>query len=87
MRVEREKEIEDKRKQDEERQRLEVIKAKAIISAPKQVGTIDLNPQKVVIPVSKPVVAVTPKVVAPKAVAPKVVVEKPVLKEIPKKID
>ena len=46
LRIEREKEIEDKRKADEERQRLEVIKAKATVSGPKQVGTIDLNPKK-----------------------------------------
>lgn len=46
LRIEREKEIEDKRKADEERQRLEVIKAKATVSGPKQVGTIDLDPKK-----------------------------------------
>jgi translation initiation factor IF-2 len=46
LRIEREKEIEDKRKLDEERQRQEVIKAKATVTAPKTVGTIDLNPQK-----------------------------------------
>ena len=46
LRVEREKEVEDKRKADEERQRLEVIKAKAaVVTGPKQVGTIDLNPK------------------------------------------
>ncbi len=49
IRIEREKEIEDKRRADEERFRLqEVIKAKATVLGPKQVGTIDLNPQKVV---------------------------------------
>ena len=47
LRLEREKEIEDKRKHDEERQKqLEVIKAKAVVTAPKQVGTIDLSPKK-----------------------------------------
>jgi len=46
LRIEREKEIEDKRKLDEERQRQEVIKARAVVTGPKQVGTIDLNPQK-----------------------------------------
>jgi translation initiation factor IF-2 len=46
LRIEREKEIEDKRKADEARQQQEVIKAKATVSGPKQVGTIDLNPQK-----------------------------------------
>ena len=72
LRIEREREIEEKRKQDEERQRQEVIKAKATINAPKQVGTIDLNPQKPVIPVTKPVVADTPL---------KSEIEKPILKE------
>jgi translation initiation factor IF-2 len=46
LRLEREKEVEDKRKLDEERNRQEVIKAKAVVSGPKQVGTIDLNPTK-----------------------------------------
>ncbi|SCY75226.1 translation initiation factor IF-2 [Flavobacterium caeni] len=46
LRIEREREIEDKRKHDEERQRQEVIKARATVTGPKQVGTIDLNPQK-----------------------------------------
>jgi len=46
LRLEREKEIEDKRKIDEERQRQEVIKAKAVVTGPKQIGTIDLNPSK-----------------------------------------
>jgi translation initiation factor IF-2 len=48
LRIEREKEIEDKRKVDEDRQRQqqEVIKARAVVSAPKQVGTLDLNPKK-----------------------------------------
>src|SRR6186713_797421 len=46
LRIEREKEVEDKRKIDEERQRQEeLIKAKAIITAPKQVGKIDLEPK------------------------------------------
>jgi translation initiation factor IF-2 len=51
LRIEREKEIEDKRKLDEERQRQEVIKAKATVTGPKQVGTIDLNAPK---PATKP---------------------------------
>ena len=48
LRIEREKEIEDKRKFDEERQKQqqEVIKARTIVTAPKQVGTLDLNPKK-----------------------------------------
>jgi translation initiation factor IF-2 len=59
LRLEREKEVEDKRKLDEERHRLEVIKAKAVVSGPKQVGTIELNPPK---PVAK-----KPEVELPKA--------------------
>jgi len=58
LRLEREKEVEDKRKLDEERHRLEVIKAKAVVTGPKQVGTIDLTPSK---PAPK-----TKEVVAPK---------------------
>jgi len=47
LRIEREKEIEDKRKQDEERLKSqEVIKARATVSAPVHVGSIDLNPKK-----------------------------------------
>jgi len=74
LRLEREKEIEDKRKLDEERQRLEVIKAKAVVTGPKQVGTIDLNPAKA-----------TPIPAKPEAViAPKVEVAEPVQKEVAK---
>jgi translation initiation factor IF-2 len=61
LRIEREKEIEDKRKADEERQRLEVIKAKATVSGPKQVGTIDLDPKKA----APAPVAETPKTAKP----------------------
>ena len=50
LRIEREKEVEDKKRQaDEERQRQEIIKAKATVVAPKQVGTIDLNPKPTVV--------------------------------------
>jgi translation initiation factor IF-2 len=59
LRIEREKEIEDKRKLEEERQQQqELIKAKATITAPKQVGKIDLEPKAPVAPVQevKPVV-------------------------------
>lgn len=58
LRIEREKEIEDKRKQEEERQQQqELIKAKATITAPKQVGKIDLEPKAPVAPAqpAKPV--------------------------------
>jgi translation initiation factor IF-2 len=80
LRVEREKEIEDKRKLDEERQRQEVIKAKAVVTGPKQVGTIDLNPKKATVPAPKPVEA-TPKSV--EVVTPKAEVEKPIIVEKP----
>ena len=50
LRVEREKEIEDKRKLDEERQQQELIKAKTVINAPKQVGKIDLAPKTIISP-------------------------------------
>ena len=44
LRIQREQEIEEKRKQEEERQ--EVIKAKAVVTGPIQVGKIELNPKK-----------------------------------------
>ena len=44
LRIQREQEIEDKRKQEEQRQ--EVIKAKAVVTGPVQVGKIELNPKK-----------------------------------------
>ncbi|GGE97983.1 translation initiation factor IF-2 [Flavobacterium limi] len=71
LRVEREKEIEDKRRQDEERQKQqEIIKAKAVVTGPVQVGKIDLNPKKpaaVQIPSEGPakVKVEEPKVVQP----------------------
>ncbi len=79
LRLEREKEIEDKRKQDEERARQqEVIKAKAVISAPKTVGTIDLD--------KKPVPKVEAAPVTPKE-EPKVVAAKePIKDEVPAEV-
>ncbi|MFB9078721.1 translation initiation factor IF-2 [Flavobacterium procerum] len=75
LRVEREKEIEDKRRQEEERQKQqEVIKARAVVSGPVQVGKIDLNPKKPVataVQPEEPVKSEEPKTVQ----AP---VEKPV---------
>jgi translation initiation factor IF-2 len=84
LRVEREKEIEDKRKHDDEvlKQQQEVIKARAVIAGPVQVGKIDLGPKKTpAAPVAK---APIQKKEAPKTEAPKadVVVEKPVVKEV-----
>ncbi len=66
LRIEREKEIEDKRKHDEERQRQEVIKAKVVVSGPKQVGTIDLDakpvaPKSVEVPVIIPLDEAAPE--------------------------
>ncbi|MES2812431.1 MAG: translation initiation factor IF-2 [Bacteroidota bacterium] len=89
LRVEREREheLEEKRKLEEERARQEVIKAKASVTAPKQVGKIDLNPVK---PVEKPVekptekktIEAKPVVEAPAVeVKPEVVSEKPVKTE------
>jgi translation initiation factor IF-2 len=50
LRLEREKEIEEKRKVEEDRlKKQEVIKARAVIAGPVQVGKIDLNPKKPVI--------------------------------------
>ncbi len=63
LKRELEKEQEAKRLQEEERQRQEVIKAKAVLSAPKAVGKIDLGPKKPI------VVSETPKV-EEKAIAP-----------------
>ena len=71
LRVEREKEIEDKRKQEEDRQRnQEVIKARATVSAPKQVGNIELN-QKPSTPIASPPSEKTdPKVIGEKPSQP-----------------
>nr|WP_199001775.1 translation initiation factor IF-2 [Flavobacterium sp. ASV13] len=81
LRVEREKEIEDKRRQDEERQKQqEIIKARAVVTGPVQVGKIDLNPKKPTV-VSTPVVEPA-KVEEPKAVVTPTQPEKPVQKEI-----
>ncbi|EAZ95427.1 translation initiation factor IF-2 [Flavobacteria bacterium BAL38] len=57
LKRELEKENEAKRLQEEERQRQEIIKAKAILSAPKAVGKIDLSPKKQEVKSEKPVVA------------------------------
>ena len=80
LRIEREKEVEDKRKLEEERlKQQEVIKARAVLSGPIQVGKIDLNPKK---PTAVPDPVVAEKVIAPKDV---VLEEKPVVKEEVKK--
>ena len=55
LKRELEKENEAKRLQEEERQRQEIIKAKAVLSAPKSVGKIDLDPKKQEVNSEKPV--------------------------------
>ncbi|WP_310380878.1 translation initiation factor IF-2 [Flavobacterium sp.] len=81
LRIEREKEIEDKRKLDEERfKSQEVIKARATVTGPVHVGNIDLNPKKEVV---IPTVVVEKK----EAIAVKSPDEKPVSNEpVPEKI-
>ena len=79
LRLEREKEVEDKRKLDEERHRLEVIKAKAVVSGPKQVGSIDLTPAK---PATKNKEVVSPKLGVDKTVETKETKEKTATKPI-----
>ena len=82
LRLEREKEAEDKKRHDdEERQRLEIIKAKAsTVAAPKQVGTIDLNPKAkpAAQAVVEKVVAVKPEIVKPADVKADAPIEAPV---------
>jgi translation initiation factor IF-2 len=85
LRVEREKEVEDKRKHDEEilKQQQEVIKARAVVAGPVQVGKIDLSPKKT--PVAPAKVVNVEKTEAPKA---EVAAEKPVVKEpVQQKVD
>src|SRR6478736_2945008 len=66
LRIEREKEVEDKRKFEEERlKQQEVIKARAVLSGPVQVGKIDLNPKK---PAPAPAPVVAEKVITPNEV-------------------
>ena len=85
LRVEREKEIEEKRKLDEERQKQqEVIKARAVIAGPVQVGKIDLNPKRAaVVPTPKAIEKIEVPAVK---VAEKVTEEKPVIVEAAEKV-
>nr|WP_315249978.1 translation initiation factor IF-2 [uncultured Flavobacterium sp.] len=81
LRIEREKEVEDKRKIEEERlKQQEVIKARATLSGPVQVGKIDLNPKK---PVPAPAPVVAEKVITPADVTSN---EVPVSKEEVQKV-
>jgi translation initiation factor IF-2 len=77
LRVEREKELEDKRKQDEERlKQQEVIKARAVVAGPVQVGKIDLKPKKVIVPAPPVIAEVVEKVISEKVISEKVIAEK-----------
>lgn len=85
QRLEKEKEIEDKRLAEEKRNQ-EVIKAKATLTGPTKVGSIDLNPAPkpvVEVPKKPEPVSVKPEVkkeiVEPEIVTRKVVVKKPVI--------
>ena len=76
LRLEREKEIEDKRRVEEDRlKQQEVIKARAVIAGPVQVGKIDLNPKKssIISPIKAVEKVETPVVKTPE--------EKPILKQ------
>lgn len=85
LKRELEKEHEAKRLQEEERQRQEVIKAKAVVTAPKAVGKIDLAPKKPVVVSEAPKAEVKADVSEVKKVAEKkpVVESKPVVEEKP----
>ncbi len=83
LRIEREKEAEEKRKLELERQKdQEVIKAKAVLSGPKQVGMIDVNPKKATAKIEPKASTQAPKAekkpeVKTEKTAPKKEVEKP----------
>ena len=74
LRIERDREAEDKRKHEEElqRQQQEVIKARAVISGPVQVGKIDLNPKSTPSPVAEEKVSATKPEVAEEKPAAKI---------------
>lgn len=84
LRIQREQEVEEKRKQEEERQ--EVIKAKAVVTGPIQVGKIDLNPKKpetIPTPIEEKV-QVSPVAVAQEKTTSDKKEEKPVVVNAPK---
>ncbi|MBS4039473.1 MAG: translation initiation factor IF-2 [Flavobacteriales bacterium] len=76
LRIEREKEIEEKKKIEEEKlkQQQEIIKAKAVVTGPKTIGKIDLNPKK---PESVAEVKEEPKTEIPQPKVENVVAETP----------
>lgn len=88
LRIEREKELEAIKKQEEDLQRQqEVIKAKAVLTGPKQIGKIDLDPKKptVVQPEKLPEKQVEIKVEAKVEPIEEVIKTEPTaVKEIPK---
>ena len=78
---EREKELELLKKQEEDLHRQQdVIKAKAVVSVPVQVGKIDLEPKKVVVPQPEKIVEVKPTPVA-EVVKPEPIQPKPIVQE------
>ncbi|MBX9806257.1 MAG: translation initiation factor IF-2 [Flavobacteriaceae bacterium] len=84
LRIEREKEVEDKRKHDEERLKSqEVIRAKGNITGPVHVGNIDLNPKKAVVAPAPTPAPVVEKIETPVAKIPE---EKPIQKEPVEKV-
>lgn len=72
LKRELEKENEAKRLQEEERQRQEIIKARAVLSTPKAVGKIDLDPKKPEVKSEKPVSEEKPVEAVEKVVEEKV---------------
>ena len=81
LKRELEKEQEAKRLQEEERQRQEIIKAKAVLTAPKAIGKIDLDPKKQEVKSEKPVSE--EKSVVKTEQKPVVAEEKPVVEKTP----
>jgi translation initiation factor IF-2 len=75
LRLEREKEIEDKRKLEEARQQQEVIKARATVTGPRQVGKIDLEPKSAPTVITK--AAAEPSIMKPVVAATEPVKQQP----------
>ncbi len=84
LKRELEKEHEAKRLQEEERQRQEIIKAKAVLSGPKAIGKIDLDPKKTEVKSEKPISEEKPVEAVEKVVEEKV--SEPIKAEIKEEI-
>ena len=86
LRIEREKELELQKKQEEEllKQQQEVIKAKANVSGPKQVGKIDLEPKKQPVQEAEKVAEVKSEPIQEPVKVEEPVQEKPVVEDKPK---